>query len=336
MLKRLPRARAAKPAPPTTASTLPTVGGALSNGPTSSLVGRRQNSTPTYRRGTSTAQQPWRSWAVTSASSRRRSSPHGRHRLHRRRQQHPQPEEHGGCGGPRCLNQASCGVSGTITVAAALGGGTKHFPVRGPDPARRASAESSPSRSSWALKRCWHEHTKSEIQGADLGGGRRTQRPGPQAPERPVVLRLEGRGRRDPHCRRERVGAEKHVDRPGWGGGRKMGLDSPTIRHGGNGYCNWFVAKVRAQGGRASCIKCSNFGCNPPDASPWACDAAHLSAPTFCLSRAATLATHESGPRQMTTTRSKAAGEAKAKARARPAATTKAATTPRRTGATGF
>ena len=47
------------------------------------------------------------------------------------------------------------------------------------------------------------------------------------------------------------MGAEKHVDRPGRGGGRKMGLDPSAIRRRGRRerlYCNWFVAKVRAQG----------------------------------------------------------------------------------------
>ena len=54
------------------------------------------------------------------------------------------------------------------------------------------------------LARLWHEHTKSKMYGTHLGrdplpphlgGRRRAQRAGPQAPHRPVVLRLKGCGR---------------------------------------------------------------------------------------------------------------------------------------------
>ena len=46
------------------------------------------------------------------------------------------------------------------------------------------------------------------------------------------------------------MGAEEHAHRPGWGGSRHIGLDTPPIRLGGRRarlYCAWFVAKVRAQ-----------------------------------------------------------------------------------------
>ena len=37
-----------------------------------------------------------------------------------------------------------------------------------------------------------------------------------------------------------------------------------------NAYCNWFVAKVRAQGAD-KLYQMQQFCCNPPGASPWAC-----------------------------------------------------------------
>ena len=43
---------------------------------------------------------------------------------------------------------------------------------------------------------------------------------------------LKGRGRRAPHGGGKGVGAEEYADRPGWGGGRQMGLDTPTIQGG--------------------------------------------------------------------------------------------------------
>ena len=67
------------------------------------------------------------------------------------------------------------------------------------------------------------------------------------------------------------MGAEEHAHRPGWGGGRQVGLDTPPIwLRGRRAPGSW---PRSAPKGRRSCARCSNSGCSPPGASPWACRA---------------------------------------------------------------
>ena len=194
--------------------------------------------------------------------------------------------------------------------------------------------------------------------------GRRAQRLGSQTPDRPTILRLEGRGRRAPHCRGERMGAEKHVDRPGRGGGRKMGLDPSAIQR--RIRRERLLQLVRGQGPRPRggqttphatilvAIRLAHRHGHAVGAHIRRGDSGDSFRPTVssgsagdaCQRRrpapAATPATHGSGRRLRTPSSPRAAAAAKARAKEKPAspkgatAAIRADKTPRKTGASGL